>query len=364
MDVAFGDSPWVRAWGRLAAMDDGRDRWLSKRRKRHLRRWVGEERAVGCIHARTFDDVELVLTRYSRAPTRNVPVVLCHGIGSNRFTFDLSAELSLAAYLAELDFDVYALELRGHGRSQKAQQGTLRFGWGLFTYAWRDLPAAFDALYGYTGHRKVHWVGHSMGGILALIHLAACSKAGEPSRLKSLVTVASSVDYSGTASLFHGASRLAFLSPRAGRVGALPAGFLARLLAPIAGRAVTPFDRGLIYPPNIEREVFQRWLAVGAHAISGRVLRDLATAFNDGGVRDGDACYAAHLPGDAPTLAIAGTRDTQCAPEAAGRGVHELRTLGRDFGHQNDYGHFDLLLGTHARTECWPLIAAWLIQHD
>ncbi|KAJ1489593.1 hypothetical protein T484DRAFT_3470631 [Baffinella frigidus] len=47
------------------------------------------------------------------APTRKHSVVLCHGLASNRFTFDLQADVSVVDYLAEQGWDTWLVELRG-----------------------------------------------------------------------------------------------------------------------------------------------------------------------------------------------------------------------------------------------------------
>ncbi len=41
------------------------------------------------------------------------PVVLCHGLGSNRYSFDLTPELSVAEHLAHNGWETWLVELRG-----------------------------------------------------------------------------------------------------------------------------------------------------------------------------------------------------------------------------------------------------------
>ncbi|KAJ1465598.1 hypothetical protein T484DRAFT_1647966, partial [Baffinella frigidus] len=45
-------------------------------------------------------------------------VVLFHGFASNRFTFDLNPEESVADYLATKGWDTWVVELRGSGKSK------------------------------------------------------------------------------------------------------------------------------------------------------------------------------------------------------------------------------------------------------
>ncbi|EKX43032.1 hypothetical protein GUITHDRAFT_53041, partial [Guillardia theta CCMP2712] len=58
------------------------------------------------------------LHRYrSRAPPgiakKNHSVLLCHGFASNRHSFDLNPEASVARYFANEGWDTWIVELRG-----------------------------------------------------------------------------------------------------------------------------------------------------------------------------------------------------------------------------------------------------------
>eukprot|EP00291_Cryptomonas_curvata_P011844 CAMPEP_0172189260 /NCGR_PEP_ID=MMETSP1050-20130122/22418_1 /TAXON_ID=233186 /ORGANISM="Cryptomonas curvata, Strain CCAP979/52" /LENGTH=153 /DNA_ID=CAMNT_0012863921 /DNA_START=321 /DNA_END=779 /DNA_ORIENTATION=+ len=127
-----------------------------------------------------------VATRHQRRQSLAAPVILCHGAFANRVTYDLGAgRPSLAVFLAERGYDVWALELRGHGRSQKppwlqnvlhqgfnVPNGDAEGSWSVMAYIQHDLPAAVDYVRSRTGAARVHWVGHSMGGIVVYSWLA------------------------------------------------------------------------------------------------------------------------------------------------------------------------------------------------
>lgn len=332
------------------------NRWLSRRRLRHLTRWNANERGRSVLFATTADQVEIALTRYGRRPSRRHPVILSHGLGANRFSWDLSPQTSLARWLSELGFDVYCLEFRGHGRSQKAGQGGLHYGWGLFDYAGRDLPAALEALHDALGTRQVHWVGHSMGGIVGLARLA-----GGETRFRSVTTIASAMDYSGTPSVFHTVRRLL---PLTRLLPAVPLGGLSSVMAPMALAVPNAIDAVNVHYSNVDRELYRRLTAVGFHSVSSPVLRDLATCFSEGGLRDGERSFASQLPGTTPTLALSGSVDPQCDPQASKRHAHESRAFGKEFGQRDEYGHFDLIMGNNAPEEVWPTLHEWLVAHD
>ncbi|MEM9068550.1 MAG: alpha/beta fold hydrolase [Myxococcota bacterium] len=335
-----------------------RDRYLGRRRKGYLRRLGIRERASEVHFARTTDGWHVALSRYGSRRSRRFPVMFCHGLGSNRFTWDLDPEVSLATHLAEEGYDVFSLELRGHGRSQKRGPGFGRWGWSTYEYAERDFPAALEAVCELSGAPAVHVIGHSMGGIL----LHARRAVGDP-RIASGVTIASSLDYTKTPSVFHsikGLSGLASVLP------VVPLGPMTRFLAPIALAFDNPIDRVNVHPGNVDRALYRRLCAVAFHGISGPVLASLADAMEAGGMRDSSGVpLKMNVALEGPrVLAIAGTADPQCHPKAALRLCHDLLAFGREHGHAEDYGHFDLVMGLRARSEVWPAITSWLGARD
>src|SRR4051812_9240061 len=67
----------------------------------------------------TEDGHRLALHHYPPKQPRpgDFPVVLCHGLGANRFNLDFDSRYSLARYLQGRGYDVFVLELRGSGLS-------------------------------------------------------------------------------------------------------------------------------------------------------------------------------------------------------------------------------------------------------
>jgi alpha-beta hydrolase superfamily lysophospholipase len=322
--------------------------------------------------AHSGDGWRIALHRYRPAAgvaPRRHPVILCHGLAANRVTFDLSAEVSLARRLAGLGFDVYCLELRSHGSSQAARlAGPRRWGFSFDDYLGHDVPAAIDEVRALTGAPRVHWIGHSMGGILLYAHLAS----GGAAQLASGVAIGSGLDYSGSVSAYHstlGLRRYGGLSP------VIPIGFALALTQPWNGRAGLALKRFNLWPDNVEPHLVRRLHARAFHSVSTAVLLQLATAFEPGGLRSRDhsRCYLHDLRAAAvttPVLALAGDRDAQCSVEAAAvplaalAGRAQLAACGREYGHSSHYGHFDLVIGRRAHVEVWPAIEAWLAEHD
>ena len=322
----------------------------------------------------TEDGVRLALHRYrahhryraqyrdrAEGERRSNPILCCHGLAANRLAFDVGA-VSLAGHLARRGFEVFVLELRGHGLSERP-----RWGWSFDDYLERDLPAAFEAVLRRTGASRLHFIGHSMGGLLGYARLS--SAAG---RLASVTTVGSSLNYSAGS----GFRSLLPLTGVLGRIPAVPVRAFARATAPFVGRWVTPYERFNVWPTNCDPALWRRVCTTGFHPVSAPVMAQLATALSPGGLRsaDGKRNYfdsLSDLPGEArvPVLALAGSRDAQCPPEAAGATVAripgaELVVCGRESGHHDHYGHWDLLIGRRVTDEVFPAIASFVERHD
>jgi hypothetical protein len=144
----------------------------------------------------------------------------------------------------------------------------------------------------------------------------------------------------------------------------VPLGPLAAALAPLALATDNPLDRFNVNPRNVNVALYRRMTAVGFHPIAPGVLRGLAGAFREGGLclPDGSACVRL-LPTSVPVLSLSGTVDLQCSPTAARRHGTDHEVFGRVHGQAEDYGHFDMIMGTRARHEVWPTLSQWLRDH-
>lgn len=312
------------------------------------------------LTALTRDRVRLALHHYRGRRERQIPVLCCHGLASNRLAFDVDDEVSLARHLARRGYDVFLLELRGHGASQRPP----RWGWDFDHYIERDVPTAIDAVREHTGAERVHFIGHSMGGLLAYAHLAR----GGSRDFQSAITVGSSLDYS------EGGSGFGRLMPFRRLINALPrvpVHTVARASGRFVGRITTPYERFNVWPSNTDQRLWKRICDHGFHPVSTPVMGQLASALQPGGLRprSGGAPYLQNLGRTTtPVLALGGDRDAQCPPTAvsrtAARASGTVRLFGREHGHADHYGHFDLLMGLRARREVFPHIDDWLDRHD
>jgi pimeloyl-ACP methyl ester carboxylesterase len=317
----------------------------------------------------TADGWRLAVHRYLGGENcGRLPVVLCHGLGANRYVFDLHGEPSLAPFLRRQGWDVWVAELRGSGMSSRP--GLI---WSDVPYGWRfedllnaDMPAIIRHVLEKTGAAAIHWVGHSMGGMLIQAYLGR--HAHPP--IASVVTIASPLDFSAFEHAFFKrllkAKWIALLHPYA------PIPVINRLLSPFTYRLQNRLA-GLFHVPNIRVDTARKYIMAGTEVMGSRELwldfkRWLESGQFSG--RDGKP-YVSETP-RVPVLALGGSAD-RMAPEVAVKppygsldnpNRHQCLILGKAAGCAEDYGHIDLLVGNRSEAEVFPHISGWMEAHE
>ncbi|OVA09501.1 AB-hydrolase lipase domain [Macleaya cordata] len=129
------------------------------------------------FNVRTDDGYVLSLQRISEGRdggggTNKPPVLLQHGLLVDGISWFLnSPDQSLGFILADSGFDVWVANTRGtrfsrvHATLDASHPAYWNWSWDELVQF--DLPATFDFVYGQTG-QKLHYVGHSMGTLVAL----------------------------------------------------------------------------------------------------------------------------------------------------------------------------------------------------
>jgi len=325
-----------------------------------------ELRAEETLFAITDDACRLPLLRYpARGPTRRRhPVILCPGLGSNRYSFDLGEDApSLALDLTARGFEVFVVELRGPGHGD--HDNSL---WDFDDFVERDAPKLIEMVMAETGAPAVHWVGHSMGGMVLLAGLARGLDG-----VRCGVTLGSTLDFHGTDHGFDSYKKLEPVMRRAHML--LPYGWLARIVTPLSARVHNPIDDLNLNVDNCDPATVRRLDAVGYTPISPPVALQLMTAIEPGGLQsnnEGEPPFLERLTERAqvpPVLLMGGEGDVQCPVEAVRKTVRvqpafSARSLGPSAGAEKPYGHFDMLMGERASTEVFVHITAWLEDHD
>ena len=318
--------------------------------------------------ARTDDGWELPLGRYLAKGARAVaePVILCHGMGANRFNLDLNETYSVARHLARHGFECFVIELRGSGLARRWKPGK-HYAFRFDDLVTIDLPALIGKAREVAGSERVLWVGHSKGGV---VMYAYCGSADRP-EVAGVVAIGSPLitdDYvpPGMKRAMLALDRLTFLD-------AIHLGPPVKALATLATRVQIPFQY-MARQENMEPEVTGMAMANLLGNISTGITRQFARWIETGRFTswDGRIDYRAGLAhSKVPFLLIAGTEDLLAPPssleaareamvEAREAGLVEYLLCGKETGFSCDYGHGDLVLGRSAPKEIFPRIEAWL----
>lgn len=322
-------------------------------------RSLGATPGPSTIEVRAQDGARLLMRRY---PGPGPSVLLLHGLAATSAIVDFPGR-SLARWLAEQGFDVFVPEMRGHGQSEWPTQS-----WGMRDYLTQDLPAIFDAICATSGRDELHWVGHSMGGILLMCHAIFCP---DP-RLQSGLSIGSAL------TLCHGPSfyrRYIPLRPLfESWLRRVPIGLFYRVIAPLLGRGLlSRLERATVWPANLEGEHIRALHRLGFCDAPVKLLLDLVTSFEETGLSIGATADAPafHFWQERhrlklPLRMFAASRDfnvpadSVIATAQALNNERRLTVFGKASGCQEEYGHCDLVVGRHAETEVWPHIRDWL----
>ena len=275
--------------------------------------------------------VALAVTRLGRidgGASPGCPVILLHGLFSNRRFWYSAKGIGLGATLARAGYDVWIPEMRGHGLSPR------NLAWSdnrVADYALYDLPAIAAFVRERSGSAP-HWIAHSLGGTSLVAALASGALAAEQ---------AASVALFGTQ-----------ISRASWMLKVPPLVWLARLIlrrfTHASGRRLKrgPEDE----PLGLVRE-YLRWQGL----------------FGGFGKPDGD-WWAALASVEVPVLGVAAVDDPNDPAWACQRLIaqwggsqRQFLELGPATGFAR-FGHTDMLVSREAQTQVWPLVARWLEQ--
>jgi pimeloyl-ACP methyl ester carboxylesterase len=344
----------IAALGGVAALDLAAARLFT--------RLYRNERRPDALHfATTEDGWTIGLHQYDPPPGVAVrrPVLCCHGLAGNHHSFDLTARTSLARFLAQAGHPTFLMNLRGAGAADRG--GAMRgrpLHWKLSHHYRFDAPAAVAKVCELTGASRLHWVGHSMGGMVAYALLQTplaerierCVILASPARfdfyrkaypyrffLKLIPGVPVATLSQSTAPLFE---YWRFLQVATGNRDLLPGH-----AALSAVNCQDQLPTSLLYD-------FTRFIK------AGRFVGD-----------DGTDLLAGMGRITTPTLFMVGEADqtvangaVQAAYEAFGSPEKKLVVLGKRYGHHDEYGHMTILLGGHVYDEVFPHITDWLAK--
>jgi len=240
------------------------------------------------------------------------------------------------------------------------------FDWNLDDYVLKDLPAIIDTVKSHTGHSRVIWIGHSMGGMVMYCYLERARR----NDVAAFVAVASPVAMSQPANDHYRRAlehrdlillgRALFNVQLPGSVG--------------SWTGKLPDEAFRCNPRNMDVDVNKAVYRYALEDVSSALLLQLEALARTGHLKSADAKfdYTAELGRvRTPILCISGKIDNVCEPanvrfayEHVGSTDKTYREIGLANGFSADYGHLDLVLGRNAPRDVYPLIRDWIAHHD
>lgn len=284
-------------------------------------------------HGRDADpSVQVALSHigiYGQSSKGKQPVVLVHGSFTNRGFWLSSQGIGLARHLVESGFDIWLMEMRGHGLSPRNKEYKDN---SLEQYALSDVPAINEFVIEKTGLKPV-WLGHSMGGVLISTAMAA------------------------------------------GTLPEIQVAAIALLGTQVVRRRwylQVPFvtSLGKLWF-SINPEMDGRKLKIGPEnepaGIAKEYLRWLGL-LGQWRLKKNKTPLLAKWKGlDIPMMAMVG-KDDQSDPAKYCQSFYDLcgseqkvfKLLAKDQGFSRDFGHVDMVVSKEAAQEVWPQLSTWL----
>jgi pimeloyl-ACP methyl ester carboxylesterase len=239
--------------------------------------------------------------------------------------------------------------------------------WSVDDHIQFDVPAALQFVKNKTLHKRVHWIGHSMGGMIMFAYLQQVPP-DEESGVKSFTAMGVPMV------VFHPLSEpLEFMLniKTALKVGSRVVGSSAPATwKVIFGNLGTPMDRLFYNNDNIDGDVLRALSRRAEEEISPSQLKQMINLVSTERFSslDGTIDYTARLSEiTTPTYFIVGTVDNLATVGAVRYTYRQVGSEPKKFGlfgrvnsHEHDYGHNDVAIGRHVRREVFPEILDWL----
>jgi alpha-beta hydrolase superfamily lysophospholipase len=309
------------------------------------------------------DGTPLAMIRKRLAGLRETvaPVVLIHGYGQNRYAWHLPSR-SFFNYLARAGFDVFNLELRGHGRSRHLGAHPPR---AVTTFVDEDVPAAIDEVQRLSGGRPVYLVGHSLGGLVSYASAAVLKE-----RIAGVVTLGSPYQFTrGSLALSLFSALLLAVDSKVdlghGAFELKPLSEAMRMLRGFVESPIFPSPIRGYYPRSLEPLVLSQHMSLAMDTGSVSVLRNMFRSAAE--ARRGGHClgeltgYAEEFEAlEMPLLVVAGSKDDLAPPASVEPAFLRSRSSDKSY-RVFPRGHIDLVAGRDCPQTVWPLVLSWIM---
>ncbi len=322
----------------------------------------------------TKDGWPIHLLRRRPAKTKTgSPLLLIHGFGQNRYTWEPPAS-NFAPWFALQGIDTWIVELRGSGRSKKP---SMRYDWTFEDFLTKDLPAAVEHIRQLTGGRRIFMCGHSLGGTLIYCYAALRGRD-----LRGFISLGGPVIYGRNALAMKVGGVYASLPEAFGLkpvVEYLPffplqqMGHVAVLGYPFLS---TPFEPLIPLHPwhrkNVSAHRIIPRILLGFEKVSRKLAAQLVMWVSREGLFSYDlkTNYLKFLPRiKTPCLLIAGDVDRLAPPASIEPAFEAIKSKDKTFvilspkKHKTHWGHLDLTMGKNCETVLFPLLLNWIVNH-
>lgn len=324
-------------------------------------------------HPKTSDNWDLTLEHHSPrklSSAKKFPVIICHGLIGNRNYFKIKEEESIVYRLISEGYDVWLLDLRGRTDAGTPSLffGEKTYNFSFDDYATKDVEAAISYVLAKTGAEKVNWIGHSMGGMVVYTKIGTFQEK----RIANLVTLGSPFSFYNPTKNVKTLNSLSFLLRF---IPVIPSASIAHLGSdykiPLPEK---PFLRLFYYKENTEPSVEHALKSVSTNNESPNVFKQFANGVKTGEILslDESISYTSNLKNiKIPVFLIAGRRDHLGTPmivrhvyDNIGSNDKTMLIASRAEGHSEDYGHVDLVMGTHSNKDINTPIVKWLNERN
>lgn len=301
-------------------------------------------------------EVQIAAVRsYSTNGITKPPLVMLHGFAQNRFTWQCSTR-SVSAFFASLGFDVWNVELRGHGLSRRDGQ----IGAESFEDYVSDIKIVASTL-----PDSAFWLGHSLGG--ATIYAAASTM--KPLRCRGIIGLGAIYHFAQDNTLLYFLCRLtnrlfSFSSLGNLQIRTRMGGSLISSIYGLADTAGYFFPISGWWPNSIERDLLEERLQIGFDWTSFEVWKEMSKW----AVMEKFPYEKEWKSTDVPLFVVLGDHDHLLSPkdgkvayDQAGSKDKKLLIL-NNIDHDRHWGHLDMTIGKDARTYVWKPIAQWMLE--
>lgn len=323
----------------------------------------GEPAQADEVHTvRTEDGWQIALHRRRPRRGRGEPVLLCHSLSSNHLNFEIPAGESVVDVLVEAGYDCWGIDTRAC-RSAAPPRGVRKGSATLDGALLMDLPAAIAFIGETTGYTKVHWIGHSLGGMLLYAYALRFGAA----RIASGVTWGSPPGFKGMRFRKH--VLLNAVAPLAHSMME----FFMRTLIPLATRLhpktqLLPINWKNVHPKLTNAELFHSVeMPAPKFAIQMDAWTTSGTWIMCGGALDvQDRLHELTIP----LLTVFGAADplvplhkAKAFYDSLAHEDKKMLVLSKANGCAMDYSHMELAFARDGRRDLYGPIVAWLSAH-